>query len=804
MKKIVLFPLICFTIVACKKSVVDDYSFANEAPFIQVAQSSYVVGNASTDTTILVDANVWWNVAISYPEGTKAWVTEVTPTTTNATKELNFSFMENLSSSDRTATVTVSPKVENATEPCVFTLVQRPSGPFITVDCNNITENDLLLGVVTDECLLSIHSNYDWSIDNSQAPWLTFTPDSGTGNVESVAEVICSYPSNNSGEIKTGEITITAGDMVKRFAVRQDKDFAKATLEIINDETFMAEWTPVVGASGYTVEIRDLHDGTIADIPLESTETSYDLAAHFTEHPYSGSIKVSIKASSADPEIFSISNSLLSHPYFADESGDGSSEGNEFCISTKRHLANISASGLLDKYYKQTADLDMTGIEHSPIGTAADATRFRGSYDGAGHSILNLSAEIDNADMSCWGLFGVVTEGAVIKNITFNNCQLSLVKVGTKEPLGFGFAVASNYGGIIENVHTINCKINLNTVAGAIGVGSIVGSNRIASADVPGIVRNCTTTGGEIATASTVKAVSAYIVGGIVGIGVPGARIENCGNESTIIKSRGAATGGIVGQNCSVLNSYNKADLEAATNTGGIIGKFDAAGGVGEISNCYNAGHITYRYGTAAYYHGGIIGTINTGSSGNIKITQCFNSGTLEALILDRPIIYGGIVARSVSTSAASKVVITNCFNTGDVIAPCIDGSKTSNSGGIIGDVANSATEIRCCYNVGNVTVGANETQKGSRAGILGNRTSVNSLLDGCYYLTGTCDSAIAIGGSMASGDGVTDVPAGGKSASDLKDPSTYGPSWDFNTIWEAPSSGYDYPQLKGMPYVKK
>ena len=69
-----------------------------------------------------------------------------------------------------------------------------------------------------------------------------------------------------------------------------------------------------------------------------------------------------------------------------------------------------------------TADIDMKGIDHTPIsrytkedGTVRDTYKYVGRFDGQFHTISNLV--IDRPDDEALGLFGFVRCNAKIKNI---------------------------------------------------------------------------------------------------------------------------------------------------------------------------------------------------------------------------------------------------------------------------------------------------------------------------------------------------------------------------------------------------
>ena len=63
-------------------------------------------------------------------------------------------------------------------------------------------------------------------------------------------------------------------------------------------------------------------------------------------------------------------------------------------------------------YFKQTADIDLTGITWEPIGYSGSCY-FAGNYDGGGHSITNAvsTGKVDPDGFATAGIFGWVAFG---------------------------------------------------------------------------------------------------------------------------------------------------------------------------------------------------------------------------------------------------------------------------------------------------------------------------------------------------------------------------------------------------------
>lgn len=68
---------------------------------------------------------------------------------------------------------------------------------------------------------------------------------------------------------------------------------------------------------------------------------------------------------------------------------------------------------------KLTADIDLSGVTWTSIGTSSDL--FSGTFDGDGHSLSNL-----NIQSSDYQRIILVGDTAVVENVCFNNIRLAL------------------------------------------------------------------------------------------------------------------------------------------------------------------------------------------------------------------------------------------------------------------------------------------------------------------------------------------------------------------------------------------
>jgi hypothetical protein len=172
-----------------------------------------------------------------------------------------------------------------------------------------------------------------------------------------------------------------------------------------------------------------------------------------------------------------------------------------YLIQSKDDLVYLSSTNSYwdtNKYFKQTANIDLAGCEWSPIGSSVK--NFKGSYDGNFKTISNLY--FNNSTSSDVGLFGVTTNNTLstetIKNLGLINVDIKaerqtgafvgyvlgatdykfLFATGTLEATGgpftkdyFGGMIGE--GGAVANISDSYSRVNIlgaiNTSAGLAG-----------------------------------------------------------------------------------------------------------------------------------------------------------------------------------------------------------------------------------------------------------------------------------------------------------------------------------------------
>ena len=157
--------------------------------------------------------------------------------------------------------------------------------------------------------------------------------------------------------------------------------------------------------------------------------------------------------------------------------------------------ANVAAGGkgvagnYYGYYFKQTKDLDLSGIENwDPIGySGGQDLYFAGHYDGDGHTISNAKStgKKDTNGFATAGIFGWVAFGSV-KNLTVKNADF--LATGDNNMSYAGGVLALAYSCTVENCSVYNSKIesrrdpnNSNYAGGITGIALTSSFEKCAS-----------------------------------------------------------------------------------------------------------------------------------------------------------------------------------------------------------------------------------------------------------------------------------------------------------------------------------
>lgn len=321
--------------------------------------------------------------------------------------------------------------------------------------------------------------------------------------------------------------------------------------------------------------------------------------------------------------------------------GGSGTQDDPYQIATPEQLALLHED--LDACYILVADIDLKdylseagdgyneGKGWLSIGSGGNP--FRGSFDGNGHVIWNLT--INRPEETHYiGFFGR-TEGADLRNIKLEN----VIVLGQND---VGGLVGYMKEGTIES-----CHVSGSVQGGKNRVGGLVGSN---------CAGKITASSAEVkVTASGELSMSA---GGLVGLNEDG-RISDSHAGGDVFGQ--LYVGGLVGENlafsdfCLIRSSAARGQVSGINHVGGLVGS--------------NNGSIimdTYAVGPAEGEEdvGGLVGTNANGS-----VSDSFAVGTVtgESLV-------GGLVG------ANNNGIVSDCYAAGEV-----GGAGSTGIGGLVG-----------------------------------------------------------------------------------------------------------------------
>ena len=226
-----------------------------------------------------------------------------------------------------------------------------------------------------------------------------------------------------------------------------------------------------------------------------------------------------------------------------------------------------------------TAEIDLNGFDWTPIGSSAK--KFSGSFDGAGHTIKNLTIDYQTAksgERLYLGLFGYA-EGtkdnrAAIKNLTVQGS----VNAGSEFSVYSGNVAGVVACGSYVDVSGVISRVNVTVDA---KVGSACGVGGLAGVLINSTATNC----GNEGNVSGVKNLGGLCYEFYAGT------MTGCYNTGAVSGS-GTCVGGIMGyaKQASIKDVYNTGAVSTTKNlVGGLVGEMENS----SLTNGYSTGKIT-------------------------------------------------------------------------------------------------------------------------------------------------------------------------------------------------------------------
>ena len=331
---------------------------------------------------------------------------------------------------------------------------------------------------------------------------------------------------------------------------------------------------------------------------------------------------------------------LLAAAAFAALGGEGQGTGTEedpYLIATSADLAEFRDAvnnGSVDICAKLTANIDLGGVSGdattywTPIGNRdnSDSRNFSGTFDGQGYMVTGLY--VNGSSGNDWGLFGVTSGDAVVKNLTVSG---DVTTTGACA----GIIVGNNYG-TIEN-----CTAH----------GSVTGTGGSGHDSYGGIAGGCTSGSIRNCFADVTVVSSGISAGGIVGtahgINAP-SQVVNCHSASPIVSGTDGI-GGITGYNDNGIISCCTASCDVVSgnnNVGGVVGSNFGTVSTSTVSNCASAcGTVSGNSNI-----GGVVG-LNFGAGSTVSNCGWLSNGINNAVGYNEG---GGTISDVISYDVAS------------------------------------------------------------------------------------------------------------------------------------------------------
>ncbi len=285
----------------------------------------------------------------------------------------------------------------------------------------------------------------------------------------------------------------------------------------------------------------------------------------------------------------------------------------------------VNKMGKADANAVLTQDITITSKDALNLGSSFSAP-YTGTFDGQGHTItfelegnqssslfnylggtlknLTTAGEITFTSGSNSGMVSTVKGTATVENCV-NKANITVKSSSTTA------SVQGNIGGIVGYVQ---------------GTGSLTMKNCVNIGDISGAIQYA---GGLVGKASANKNNKTEIID-----------CANTGDITSTFASNGYGLGGIVGYSdepgntgvygLTVSGSYNTGAITGSNAVGGIVGM---AYNATSASGCYNLGAITMdtNPGTNGRGAGGIIGSILSGGTEKLAMSNCYNAGAVKS-----------------------------------------------------------------------------------------------------------------------------------------------------------------------------
>lgn len=382
------------------------------------------------------------------------------------------------------------------------------------------------------------------------------------------------------------------------------------------------------------------------------------------------------------------------------------------------------------KYFRQTANLDMTGANWSS-GIGNYTTQFTGHFDGAGYSINNLNISASHSASEYWqglALFGYLASGSSVENLNLSNVSVTVSGSGNSRVIG---TVVGWNNGSVTNVSTqgsvtVDETGYVSSVGGFIGSG---GSGTFSSihSDVDVNVQTRTASSSNV-----------IFVGGFVGdiSGGSTSLLKNTGSLTVNSASRIEQTSAFIGNisNVTLIDSYSTASMsltavQSISQVGLLTGQLNRA----SVDRTYVNGAVTLSGGSGITQAGTLVGNSEQTST---LMNSFWDTSTIgQALPMVGRVTTGTLDQSGSSGQNSATLKLFSTFATTNFVSPAwsiyngYEGSAVSTWGicdGINAPFLRSMTPANPCPIPPEISVSTSSVVAGGLVSITGSGYQAN------------------------------------------------------------------------------
>lgn len=427
------------------------------------------------------------------------------------------------------------------------------------------------------------------------------------------------------------------------------------------------EETPVASTIGYSAN-------NVVPIDLSNTDKVHTMSSLVTaDGKYSEPLDNNIYTISTADELVTFGKILRIYASNCYKETAANYASNQY-VHWEYHFQNVTVV--------LTDDIDCSSIENfEPLGGWTQSNHrwavgvFRGTFDGQGHTIRNLTidaaqAETDkvasNTGDGYIGFFRILGGSAQVKNLIFDE-SCTVTGTSWNGPMGI-------VTGMIDSDKSKDLIDSGKSTALSWYPVKISNVRSNATIHHPG-----------------------NVVGGFVGYAKAAQiTIENCTNASNMV----------------LLSKANKKSFDGASGVGGFIGALGGSSNNAPVSltikNCRNTSHITSHgvvEGTQGISTGGFVGLVSNLSAAAVKegrtlsIENCINNGDITMTISQDGAGCAGFVGyNAITYTDKCGISLTNCKNYGNPFSYTTGATLAQLVNDGANAVATTITDCTECY----------------------------------------------------------------------------------------------------------